>query len=283
MAGTLAIEGRIIELERPLVMGIINVTPDSFYAGSRTGDADAALWKASVMLEQGADILDIGACSTRPGSEPVTEEEERSRLEAPLRKIRSAFPDAILSLDTFYPGVAKWAIGEFGVDIINDVSGGNEEMYQIVAEKGLGYVLMYTRGTPATMQSHAQYEDVTAEVLSELAFSLDRLRSIGCCNVIVDPGFGFAKTVEHNYELMRNLEALRALDAPILVGVSRKSMVSAMLDCPPEDALAGTIALQAAALMKGADILRVHDVKEAVQTVRIIQKLRNSNCLMQSL
>ena len=273
MARTLTIDGRIIELKRPLVMGIINVTPDSFYAGSRAGDADAALWKASVMLEQGADILDVGACSTRPGSEPVSEEEERSRLEAPLRKIRSAFPDTILSLDTFYPGVAEWAVGEFGVDIINDVSGGNEEMYQLAAESGAGYVLTHSRGTSATMQSLTHYEDVCAEVLTDLAFRLDRLRALGCCNVIVDPGFGFAKTLDQNYQLMRNLEAFQALNAPLLVGVSRKSMVTGVCGSDPSAVLAGTIALNSAAIIKGADIIRVHDVKEAAAAVNVIDNL----------
>ena len=273
MARTLTIDGRIIELKRPLVMGIINVTPDSFYAGSRAGDADAALWKASVMLEQGADILDVGACSTRPGSEPVSEEDERSRLEAPLRKIRSAFPDAILSLDTFYPGVAEWAVGEFGVDIINDVSGGNEEMYQLAAQSGAGYVLTHSRGTSATMQSLTHYEDVCAEVLTDLAFRLDRLRALGCCNVIVDPGFGFAKTLDQNYQLMRNLEAFQALDAPLLVGVSRKSMVTGVCGSDPSAVLAGTVALNSAAIIKGADIIRVHDVKEAVAAVNVIDNL----------
>lgn len=273
MARTLTIDGRIIELKRPLVMGIINVTPDSFYAGSRAVDADAVLWKASVILEQGADILDIGACSTRPGSEPVSEEEERSRLEAPLSKIRSAFPDALLSLDTFYPGVAEWAVGEFGVDIINDVSGGNEEMYQLAAESGAGYVLTHSRGTSATMQSLTHYEDVCAEVLADLAFRLDRLRDLGCCNVIVDPGFGFAKTLDQNYQLMRNLEAFQALDAPLLVGVSRKSMVTGVCGSDPSAVLAGTIALNSAAMIKGADIIRVHDVKEAVAAVNVIDNL----------
>lgn len=267
-------DGRLVSLSRPLVMGIVNLTPDSFFDESRASDADSALWKVSAMIEQGADIIDLGACSTRPGSASVGEEEELRRLDLSLAKIRAAFPDILLSVDTFRVSIARRCAENYGVQIINDISGGKEEgMFELIGERNLGYVLMHSRGTPETMQSMTDYGDVTAEVMSDLAFRLDRLRSLGASNVMVDPGFGFAKTVDQNYELLRNLDQFHALDAPLLVGISRKSMIGAVLGRSASDCLAATLALNAAAVMKGASILRVHDVKETVDAVKVLERL----------
>lgn len=270
----LTVGGRLVSLARPLVMGIINVTPDSFYAGSRRSSASEALEQAGRMLREGADILDIGACSTRPGSAAPSPEEEWKRLEDTLKAVRDAFPEAILSVDTFRTDVARRCVEEYGVQIINDISGGTDAgMFELVAETGAVYVLTHSRGDAASMQSLTDYEDVTAEVLSDLAFRLDTLRSMGACNVMVDPGFGFAKTLDQNYQMMAGLEAFKALEAPLLVGVSRKSMVSRVLGCTAGESLAGSLALAAVALMKGADILRVHDVKATSDVVKIIERL----------
>lgn len=269
---SLMLNGRLISLKRPLVMGIVNVTPDSFYAESRV--ADSVLERVEQMLGDGADIIDVGACSTRPGSQSVSEEEEMRRLASPLREISRAFPDALISVDTFRAAVARCCAGEFGVRIINDISGGQDpEMFPLVASEGLGYVLMHTRGTPANMASLTHYDDVVAEVLSDLAFRLNTLRAAGAANVIVDPGFGFAKTLDQNYRLLAHLEVFKALEAPILVGISRKSMVSKVQGITPDESLPGTLALNTVAVMKGAVILRVHDVKETVQLINVLERL----------
>lgn len=271
---TLTLRGQLFEIGRPLVMGIVNVTPDSFYGGSRCPSAEEALGQASRMIGEGADILDIGASSSRPGSAPASEKEEWQRLEPVLDSIRSRFPDAILSVDTFRSSIARRCIEDYGVNIINDISGcADEGMPALIADSKAAYVLMHIRGTQQDMQCHAEYGDVTAEVLSELAFKVSSLRDAGVSNLIVDPGFGFAKTLDQNYRLMADLDIFHTLEAPLLVGISRKSMVSRVLEAEPDDALAGTIALNTVALGKGADILRVHDVKETVDTVKIISKL----------
>ena len=270
---TLVLRGRIVELRRPLVMGIINLTPDSFYAGSRAPGAEDAARTAREMLEQGADIIDLGACSTRPGSQPVSEEEEMKRLEAPLEAIRKALPDAVLSVDTFRARVAEECIRRWGVDVINDVSGGDDEMYDVAAKSGAWYVLMHTRGTPAEMDGLCDYGDVVADVVSELAFKADKARARGVANLIVDPGFGFAKTAQQNFELLRRLESLKALECPILVGISRKRMAREAGGSDATGALSATIALNTAALLNGANIIRVHDVAEGVQTARTVAKI----------
>lgn len=272
----LTVRGRLVSLACPRVMGILNITPDSFYEGSRVMDAAEISGRVAEMIADGADIIDVGACSTRPGSVPVGAEEELSRLIEPLKMIREAFPETILSVDTFRASVAEECLNHGLADIINDVSGGREEgMLDTVARHGAVYVLMHTRGTPDNMDSLCDYSDVTAEVIKELAFKLNDLRKAGICNVIVDPGFGFAKTNRQNYALLENLDYFKELGCPLLVGVSRKRMVRGSASQESEDALTGTIALNTVALMKGASIIRVHDVKEAVVTRDLVTKLWN--------
>lgn len=265
--------GRLVEISRPMVMGILNVTPDSFYADSRCGvDEEAIALRVNAMVSEGADMIDVGGYSSRPGAAEVTAEEELRRLKSGISVVRKVSPDMVISVDTFRSGVARCCIEEFGADIINDISGGDldPEMLDTVASLKVPYVLMHMRGTPATMSTLTDYSDVTAEVIAQLALKVSRLRLLGVNDVIVDPGFGFSKTLEQNYELMRNLEAFAALDAPVLVGVSRKSMLYRMLDITAETALNATTALHAMALSKGAHILRVHDVAQAVEAVKVV-------------
>lgn len=255
-------------------MGIINLTPDSFYAPSCKPSVSEALAQASAMVQAGADILDIGACSTRPGSESAGEEQEMERLAAPLDAIRKAFPHTLVSVDTFRASVAKECLRRWDVDIINDVSGGTDpEMLKVVARHGAGYILMHMRGTPADMQTKCNYKDVVAEVIEELAFRVDAARRAGVCNLIVDPGFGFAKDTMQNFALLRNLNKFEVLGCPVLVGMSRKKMVREAGECELSDSLTSTIALNAVALTNGASIIRVHDVREGVQTAKTIGRL----------
>lgn len=266
------IKGRMLEIRRPLVMGIINVTPDSFHAGSRVDTSTVAL-RAGEMLAAGADILDLGACSTRPGSDPVSAKQEMERLLPALEAIRESYPDAVISIDTFRACVARECVEDFGADIINDISGGDmdPEMWSAVADMKVPYVLMHTRGVPATMNGLNDYEDVVADVLRDLAFKTDRLRQLGVCDVIIDPGFGFAKDVAQNYRLLAELPAFSAIGAPILVGVSRKRMIQTPVGAGAdhEETLFGTVAAGTIAMMQGADILRVHDVKACVAAVKV--------------
>lgn len=258
-------------------MGILNLTPDSFYSGSRAMDIEAVLHRVSSMLDAGADIIDIGACSTRPGSEPVCEEEEMSRLNRPLTEIRKTFPEAILSVDTFRASVAEECLKRYNVDIINDVSGiSDPQMIDVVARHKAVYVLMHTRGTPADMDSRCSYGDVTAEVVSELAFKLNDLRAAGVCNIIVDPGFGFAKNTEQNLQLLSQLSRLDILGCPILAALSRKRMTREPSGCDIDDALIPTVALNSVALMNGASIIRVHDCREGGLTAKTIGQLWKS-------
>lgn len=275
---TINVGGRLMDVSRPKVMGIVNATPDSFYSASRHRGADAAR-EAGIQLAAGADILDIGACSTRHGSQEVSAEVEMERLRDALGPIREKFPEAIISVDTWRAGVARRCVEEFGVDIINDISGGDydPDMFATVAELKVPYVLMHTRGVPATMSQLTDYEDVTADVLRALAFKLDELRQLGVCDVIIDPGFGFAKDIDQNYQLLANLPAFSELGCPLLVGASRKRFVWQLLGITPEDALPGTVAVNTLALVNGADILRVHDVAAAVQARGVAEAyLRNA-------
>lgn len=267
--------GRLLHMQRPMVMGILNLTPDSFYAPSRIRTAEDAVGRARTMLEDGADIIDIGACSTRPGSESVSAEEEMERLAKPLEAIREAFPEAILSVDTFSGEVAAECISRYNVDIINDISGNPDgRMLEAVASRPVGYVLTHMRGTPADMMSRCYYgEDVVADVVKELAFGLDRLHRHGVANVIVDPGFGFAKTTPQNLMILSRLDCLKVLGCPILAGLSRKTMVRDAGECGVGESLVSTVALNTVALMKGAAIIRVHDVKEGVQTAKTVYNL----------
>ena len=273
---SLNLRGRLVTLERPWVMGIVNITPDSFYRGSRVTDEQTLIERVSQMLDAGADVLDLGACSTRPGSEQVSAQGEMERLQWALDIVRRLAPDAILSVDTYRADVARRCVEEWGVDIINDISGGTLDaaMFETVARLRVPYVLMHMRGTPDTMSSLTDYDDVTADVLQWMARRIDELRQMGVADVIADPGFGFAKTMEQNYEMLARLEAFHALDAPLLVGVSRKRMIYTPLGCMADEALNGTTIVNTMALERGAHILRVHDVRAAVEAVKLTALLR---------
>lgn len=260
------IRGRLLDFRRPWIMGILNVTDDSFFAGCRASSEEDVARRVREIRDQRADCIDIGACSTRPGALPVDAELELERLLTAIAIVRSEWPDAVISVDTFRAHVARRCI-EAGADIINDISGGtlDPDMFDTVAQLRVPYILMHMRGTPQTMSTLTQYEDVVADVISELACKLRALRERGVCDIIVDPGFGFAKNVEQNYQLLASLDEIRKMGLPVLVGISRKSMICKPLGITPADALPGTIALNSFALLHGASILRVHDVAQAVQ------------------
>ena len=271
-AFTLNIRGKLYRYDEPAVMGIINATPDSFYGASRVSGAGVAAGRAAAMVADGAKFIDVGACSTRPGSAPPTAEEEYERLAAVVPAIREAIGDkALISIDTYRADVARKAIEELGADIINDVAGGllDKDMFDTVADLQVPYILMHMRGTPQDMQEYAKYDDVTAAVLAELGERLGQLSMMGVNDVIVDPGFGFAKTLEQNYELLGHMDLLHLLHRPLLVGVSRKSMATRLLGITADEALEATTALNTLALTRGAAILRVHDVKAAAHAVAV--------------
>ena len=273
---SLNMRGQLVTIDRPWVMGIVNVTPDSFYSGSRVTDEQTLIGRLQTMLADGADVIDVGACSTRPGSESVDAKGEMERLEWALAVIRREAPDVILSVDTYRAEVARCCVEEWGADIINDISGGtlDEAMFSTVASLKVPYVLMHMRGTPGTMSGLTDYDNVAADVLEWMARRIDELRQLGVADIIADPGFGFAKTVEQNYELLMRLEAFHALDAPLLVGVSRKRMIYTPLSCDADHALNGTTVVNTVALMQGAHILRVHDVRAAAEAVKLIAMMR---------
>ena len=270
---SLNIKGDLRTYTRPQVMGIVNVTPDSFFEGSRTMDEDAIAVRVSKLITEGADFLDIGAYSSRPGASDISVEEEIERLRVGMRVLRSVSDSIPVSVDTFRAEVARIAVEEFGADIINDISGGDgdTDMASTVADLGVPYILMHMRGTPATMQTMTEYTDVTAEVLSNLSVKLRKLHLLGIADIIVDPGLVFSKTIEQNFELMRNLNTFSILGVPILVGISRKSMITKTLGISSPDALAPTVALDTIALTKGASFIRVHDVLPAVQSVKLFK------------
>lgn len=263
---TLNIKGSIRLIERPQIMGIVNATPDSFFPGSRTLSRESIIERTRSMINQGADMIDIGAYSSRPGAADVSETEELRRLETALEAVRSVSQDIPISVDTFRANVARTAVSSLGADIVNDISGGSLDvaMLETVASLKCPYILMHMRGTPATMPTLTDYHDVTADVIKEISIILSHLEKLGVSDIIVDPGFGFAKTVEQNYELMRNLETIEdLLGHPLLVGISRKSMLTRPLGIKPDEALNATTVMNVIALSKGASILRVHDVTEA--------------------
>ena len=266
------IGGELVTLDRTLVMGILNVTPDSFFAGSRAACEAEIERRVRRMIEDGADIIDVGGCSTRPGSAAPEEEEEWGRVALAMRVIRGVSETAWVSVDTYRAGVAERAVGEYGAQIVNDVSGGTMDggMYGTVARLGVPYVLTHIQGTPLTMQEEPRYGHVTVEVTRWLAERIDRLHQMGVCDVVADPGFGFGKTVGQNYQLLGELYHLKhEIEAPLMVGMSRKSMVCQPLGVTAEEALNGTTALNTIAIMGGADIVRVHDVREAVQAATL--------------
>ena len=268
---TINCRGRLLDLSTPKIMAIVNLTPDSFYSESRNASAEAALNRIENALTQGADIIDLGACSTRPGADVPSVDEEWLRMKDVLTTARRNFPDAIISIDTFRSQIARQAV-EAGADIINDVSGGqiDEQMFGTIAKMQVPYVLMHMRGTPATMQQFTNYQDVTSDVIIELSQKLRQLTDLGVHDVIIDPGFGFAKSVEQNYELFAHLSDFKIFERPLLVGISRKSMIYKLFGTTPEKSLNGTTILNTFALQNGASILRVHDVPEAVEARKIV-------------
>ena len=276
MSYTINAGGRLLDLQTPVVMGILNATPDSFYAGSRTQTEAEIAARVHQIVDEGAGIIDVGAYSSRPGADDVPAEEEARRLRHALDIVRREAPDAIISVDTFRADVAKMCIEEGGAHIINDISGGtlDKNMFRTVARLHVPYILMHIQGEPHTMQQAPHYDNLEQEVFLFLSQRVDQLRQLGVADIILDPGFGFGKTLAHNYELMNRLEDFREFDLPLLVGISRKSMIYKLLGTTPAEALGGTIALNTIALMKGAHILRVHDVRAAVETVRIVETMK---------
>ncbi|HUR64894.1 MAG TPA: dihydropteroate synthase [Chitinophagaceae bacterium] len=272
---TLNCKGRLLVVDKPIVMGIINITPDSFYTGSRHENIDAVQKQAGKMLSEGATILDIGGQSTRPGSEKVSRETELERVIPAIEGIHKKFPGTFISIDTYYATVAEQAI-QAGACIVNDISAGSmdEKMIPTVASLQVPYVLMHMKGTPQTMHNQQHYQSVTKEVLDFLVHKKDELQQAGITDIIIDPGFGFAKNASHNFELLRNLAVFKMLNAPLLLGISRKSFIWKTLRLTADEALQGTIAMNTIGLMNGASILRVHDVKEAVQTVGLWQAMQ---------
>lgn len=274
---TLNLSGRLVSLEKPLVMGIVNVTPDSFFAGSRIDGAKALGERLDTLVREGAALADLGAYSSRPGAEEVSPEEERRRLRPALQILRDEYPDLPVSVDTFRSDVARMAVEEYGASMINDISGGGLDpaMYRTMAELQVPYILMHMKGDPKTMQQQASYSDVTLEVIDYFAQRVGELLELGVHDIILDPGFGFSKTTAQNYELLAQLGSLvEAFTQPLLVGVSRKSMIYRPLGISPEEALNGTTFLHALALERGAKILRVHDVRPAIEAVQLYEELR---------
>lgn len=275
---TLNLSGTIVELSSPIVMGILNITPDSFYDGGRyTSDANI-LKRCEHILSEGGLVIDIGAYSSRPGAENVSEEEELNRLAPVLKMIRKEFPNAILSVDTFRSGIANIVVKDFGVNIINDISAGelDELMFETTASLKVPYIMMHMKGNPQTMQQQTNYQNLVKDILRYFSIRVDKAKKAGIMDIIIDPGFGFGKTQEQNYLLLARLKEFRIFELPIVVGISRKSMIYKLLDTTADNALAGTIALNTLAVANGANILRVHDVKEAVDTVKIVNAYKNS-------
>jgi len=271
---TLNVGGKLVYLDKPRIMGILNVTPDSFFQGSQVKTEKELLSKAALMIEEGADILDIGGYSTRPGASEISADEEEQRLIPAISAISNQFPDIIISADTYRSSLAKKSI-EAGAHMINDISGGtmDPDMFQTVGKLRVPYILMHMRGKPDTMQNLTQYDNILKEMVVYFKERMDALHQAGVNDVIIDPGFGFAKTIDQNYEILRNLAYFKTLNSPILVGLSRKSMIYKSLETGPEDALNGTTVLNTIALLNQASILRVHDVKAAKEAVTLIQKV----------
>lgn len=272
--------GRVISTEQPLVMGILNVTPDSFFDGGRYRTADAIRQRAERIMSEGADIIDLGAYSTRPGADDVSPEEEWKRLDFALEIVRKYVPDAIISVDTFRGSVARKCVKEGGAHIVNDISAYtmDPDMIDAISELNVPYILMHIKGTPKDMQDNPKYENrLTSEVISFLSKRVNELSAKGVSDIIIDPGFGFGKTVDDNFQLMADLSQFDIFDRPVLVGISRKSMIYKTLGGDPDSSLNGTMVLNTMALLAGADILRVHDVKETVECVKLVDALRRNS------
>lgn len=273
---SLNVGGRLLSLDRPQVMGILNVTPDSFYDGSRCPDAHTVSQRVTTLLEEGADIIDVGGYSSRPGCADVSVDEEKRRLAIAFEAIHRQAPDTIVSVDTFRAEVARWSVEEWGVHIINDISGGemDDNMFATVARLQVPYIMMHMRGTPETMMHdrYLHYNDVVADVLQYFSVKIAHLVSMGVNDIILDPGLGFSKSLDDNYRLMQHLDEFTHIGLPLLVGISRKSMIYKLLDITPAESLNGTTALNVMALLGGANILRVHDVRQAVEAVKLVTK-----------
>lgn len=271
------VNGRLLDLSTPQVMGVLNVTPDSFYSGCRAQTDEAIAERARQILEEGASIIDIGAYSSRPNCVDISPEEELNRLRYALKILNEVHPDAIISVDTFRASVAEVCVKEYGVAIINDISGGemDKNMFDTVIDLQVPYIMQHMQGTPQNMQDSPHYDNLMRETFLYFSEKIQMLHDRGLNDIILDPGFGFGKTLDHNYELLSHLEEFKIFELPILVGLSRKSMITKLLNIPTTEALNGTTVANTIALMKGADIIRVHDVKEAVQAVKIVQKCRN--------
>lgn len=272
---TIRVNGQLMNLSTPKVMGILNVTPDSFYAGSRKETTSDIAYRVEQIITEGADMIDIGAYSSRPNAEHVSTKEEMARLRKGLEIIREVAPEAIVSVDTFRADVASMCVEEYSAALINDISGGqmDERMFDTVARLNVPYIMMHMQGTPQDMQLHIHYNHLRMEIMQYFALKVQELYARGVKDIIIDPGFGFGKTLAHNYELFKHLEDFKLFGLPLLVGISRKSMIYKLLDSSPEEALNGTTVLNTIALTKGADILRVHDVKACVEAVRIFNQM----------
>ena len=270
---TLNIGGTLYEFSRPQVMGILNITPDSFYAQSRSFDVQSIKSMVECLVDNGADMIDVGAYSSRPGADNISEKEELRRIEMGMKAIRDINSDIIVSIDTFRANVARESITNLGANIINDISGGNldDNMFQTIATMNVPYILMHMRGTPTSMSSLTGYDNVTVETIQDLSHKVKALSLLGVNDIIIDPGFGFAKTQQQNFELLQNLSSFKILGCPILVGISRKSMIYKSLGITPDNALNGTTVLNTLALTKGASILRVHDPREAREAIKLLQ------------
>ena len=271
------VNGRLMDLSEPQVMGILNVTPDSFYAGSRMETEKDIINRLHQITSEGASILDIGAYSSRQDAEHISTEEEMNRLRTGLDLVRKHQPEAVVSVDTFRADVAKMCVEEFGAAMINDISAGQLDaaMFGTIAQLGVPYIMMHMQGTPQNMQMNPHYDNLLKEVFLYFAERVQKLRDLGVKDIIIDPGFGFGKTLEHNYELMNHLDEFRLFELPLLVGISRKSMIYKLLGTTPEEALNGTTVLNTLALIKGANILRVHDVKAAKEAVTLVEKMKS--------
>lgn len=276
---TINVSGRLIDLAEPHIMGILNITPDSFYSDSRKQTEESIRLQVRKIVDEGGQMIDIGAYSSRPGANDVPVQEEMERLRRGMKVLREEAPDMPVSIDTFRADVAKMCVEELGAGIINDISGGelDNNMFPTIAKLGVPYVLMHMKGTPQNMQQEAHYEDLMKEIMLYFAEKVQRLRDLGQKDIILDPGYGFAKTINHNYELLQHQEMLKIFELPILVGLSRKSMVYKLLGTTPDQALNGTSVLHTLALQKGANILRVHDVKACAEVIKIVQKTLHFN------
>lgn len=270
------VKGQLMDLSQPKVMGILNVTPDSFYAESRLQTEKEIILRLQEMENEGASILDIGAYSSRPNAQHISIEEEMERLRNCLTLVNKECPNAIVSIDTFRADIAKMCVEEYGAAMINDISAGNmdKQMFATIAQLEVPYIIMHMQGTPQDMQSAPHYDNLLKEVFYFFSEKISKLRDLGVKDIILDPGFGFGKTLEHNYQLMNHLEEFSTFELPLLVGISRKSMIYKLLGTSPEEALNGTTALNTISLLKGANILRVHDVKAAVEAVNIVEKMK---------